>query len=364
MAANVTPRLTDAEAVEVYRRLPLHELGRRAAAACDALHPEPWRTYIVDRNVNYSNVCTAACRFCAFHAPAGTGGWALSIDQVLEEVRLLADIGGTGILLQGGLHPRLPLQWYLDLLRSIKAAFPSITVHGFSPPEIVHLGSISQRGIVDVLDALHAAGLDSIPGGGAEILVDRVRGEISPRKCGADQWLSVMRCAHGLEMTTTATMMFGHVETDADRIEHLRRLRDLQDESLAAGRGRFTAFICWTFQPGNTALAAHDSLRLAGGHDYLRTLALSRLYLDNFANIQASWVTQGPKVGQLALAFGANDMGSVMMTEKVVAAAGTSYRLDERAIRRLIAAAGYRPRRRDYAYRLRPGPPGPAAGVV
>ena len=369
-------RLAEPEALRLYRGTPLPHLGRMAAAVCAQKHPEPCRTYVVDRNINYTNVCVAGCRFCAFHAqPGRPAGWTLSPEQILGEIQELVNVGGTQILIQGGLHPDLPLTWYVGLLGEIKRSFPAIHIHGFSPPEILHLADRSRLGVADLLSRLRRAGLDSLPGGGAEILVDRVRRQISPGKCAADQWLDVMRQAHAIGMRTTATMMFGHVETDAERIVHLRRLRELQDESLTRGAGRFTAFICWTFQPDNTRLAetcrdpsagqaAGSSLRLAGAHEYLRMLALARLFLDNFDNLQASWVTQGPKIGQLALFFGANDMGSVMMDEKVVAAAGASYRLNEGQIRRLIADAGYQPRRRNCYYDVIEPLPGSGNGAA
>ncbi len=357
MAAS-PPRITDSEALNLYRQCSLHELGAMAAAICATMHPEAHRTYIVDRNVNYSNVCSARCRFCAYRAGAnGQCGWTLTTEQILEEIGELAAIGGVQVLIQGGQHPELPLAWYVGLLGAIKTAYPQIHVHGFSPPEIHDLAERSGLSLEVLLGRLRDAGLDTVPGGGAEILVDRVRRRVSPGKCSAEQWLAVMRQAHRLGICTTATMMCGHIETDGDRVEHLRRLRQLQDESLAAGRGRFTAFICWTFQSANTELASDAEsgasvLRLAGAVEYLRTLALARVYLDNFANLQASWVTQGPKIGQLALLFGANDMGSVMMTEKVVSAAGATFKLGEEDLRRVIADAGYQPRRRNCYYDL------------
>jgi len=356
MSDHAGPRLSDAEAMKLYRGATLHQLGRMAFDACVRRHPEPDRTYVVDRNINYSNLCTGRCRFCAFRAGwGGRAGWELTTEQILAEIRELTAIGGRQVLFQGGLHPTWPLERYVGMLEEIKGAFPDVHVHGFSPPEVVHLARQSGLSLRGVLTRLRHAGLDSLPGGGAEILVDRVRRRISPGKCLSVDWLEAMRQAHRLGMYTTATMMLGHVESDAERIEHLRQLRGLQAESLARSGGHFTAFICWTFQAANTELgqmadSEGEPLRLAGAHDYLRTLALARLYLDNFDNLQASWVTQGPKIGQLALAFGANDMGSVMMTEKVVTAAGTTYRLDEAAIRRLITDAGYRPRRRNCYY--------------
>jgi cyclic dehypoxanthinyl futalosine synthase len=261
-------------------------------------------------------------------------------------------LGGDQILLQGGLHPELGLDWYERLLGEIKARFPNVNIHGFSPPEIDHLARLSGLSVDVVLRRLRTAGLGSLPGGGAEILVDRVRRELSPLKCSADRWLEVCRSWHRLGGRGSATMMFGHVETLADRVEHLERIRRLQDET-----GGFTAFICWTFQPVNTQLA---HLPKAGAFDYLRTLAVCRLYLDNIANLQASWVTQGLKIGQMALRFGANDLGSVMIEENVVAAAGTCYRTTEAEIRRTIAAAGFSPRRRTVFYELLPEPAEPA----
>lgn len=363
---DASTRLNDPEALALYRGLSLHELGARAHAACCAKHPTDVRTYVVDRNINYSNVCDARCAFCAYHADAaGQRPWTATNEEILEKVGQLVAIGGCQILLQGGLHPELPLGWYERLLGDVGAAYPSIHVHGFSAAEIVYLARREGMSIRDLLARLQAAGLATIPGA-AEVLVDRVRRRVSPNKCTTQQWLDVMRQAHALGMRTTATLMFGHVETDAERVEHLRRIRELQDESLDRGKGHFTAFIPWTFQPANTALAAAlpeydpeggapfdgQSLRLAGAHDYLRTLALARLYLDNVENLQASWVTQGPKIGQLALFYGANDLGSVMMEERVVSAAGTAYDLDEAQIRRLIETAGFAPRRRNCYYEL------------
>lgn len=363
-------RLTAAEALALYGRQPLHALGAAAHAACCARHREPYRTFAVDRNINYTNVCVAACRFCAYSTRLGApDAWVLARDELLAKMQELADAGGTHVLLQGGLNPALGLDWHLRMLADMRRAFPRIAIHGFSPPEIWFLHEQSGLPLGALLRRLRSAGLDTVPGGGAEILVDRVRRAVSPSKCTADQWLEVMRQAHALGMMTTATMMFGHVETDADRIEHLLRLRALQDESLDRGRGRFTAFICWTFQPANTALQRQRQAGGAGRSDrpggeaqppwlsvgactYLRTLAVARLVLDNFDNLQASWVTQGPKIGQLALFYGANDMGGAMMEENVVAAAGTTYRLDADDLRHLIRDAGWQPRQRNARYEL------------
>jgi cyclic dehypoxanthinyl futalosine synthase len=328
-----------------------------------ALHPEPHRTYVVDRNINYSNLCTAHCTFCNFKvAPSSPSGYVLGRDELIAKIDELVAIGGTQILLQGGLVPpeRLDFEWYCDLLRFIKRAYPNIHLHAFSPPEVWAFSRQFGMPLRDVLLRLQEAGLDTIPGGGAEILVDRVRDRISVGKARTDEYLEVMRQAHLIGMRTTVTMMFGHIETVPERIEHLRRIRELQEEA-----GGFTAFIPWTFQPIGTALGRTPSLPparhgrpdgrrlvLANAHEYLKILCLARLYLDNVSNVQASWVTQGPDVGQLALFFGANDMGSVMMEENVVSAAGTTYRLGERDIRRLIADAGWRPCRRNCYYEL------------
>jgi cyclic dehypoxanthinyl futalosine synthase len=367
------PRLTEADALAMYRDCSIHELGRRAHGEACRLHPEPYRTYVVDRNINYSNWCTAQCLFCNFKAPPpgrpgpeGTpAGYVLGLDEIGRKIQELVDIGGTQILLQGGLAPpeTLGFDWYVALLRFIRTSFPGIHIHAFSPPEIFYFARTFGMSIDDVLLKLREAGLDTIPGGGAEILVDRVRERISRGKTRTDEYLEVMRQAHLIGMRTSITMMFGHIETIPERIEHLRRIRDLQDET-----GGFTAFICWTFQPGGTALAQQFPMRpadctdppdgehlvLAGAHEYLKTLAIARLFLDNIPNLQASWVTQGPKIGQLALFFGANDMGSVMMEENVVSAAGTTYRLNETEIRRLIADAGWQPRKRNCYYELLP----------
>ncbi|MBI4718788.1 MAG: dehypoxanthine futalosine cyclase [Planctomycetes bacterium] len=364
-------RLSAAEALELYRDCPIHELGRRAHAVTLRLHPEPYRTYVVDRNINYANYCTAKCIFCNFKAdPPGmnTGrkdlpeGYVLSFEKIGEKIEELIAIGGTQVLMQGGLVPAemLPFQWYLDLLRFIKREYPGIHIHAFSPPEIHAFHEIFHMSVRDVLLCLQEAGLDSIPGGGAEILVDRVRRRIAQGKTSTEQYLHVMREAHRLGMRTSITMMFGHIETLEERIEHLVRIRDLQDET-----GGFTAFICWTFQPGGTPLGrvrgfepghagAPDGkhLVLADAHEYLRMTALARLFLDNIPNVQSSWVTQGVKIGQIALYFGANDMGSVMMEENVVSAAGTTYHLTEQQIRSAITAAGWLPRKRNFYYSI------------
>ena len=338
-------RLNCEQGLRLLQSHDLAALGRAANAVTGRLHPEPYRTFNVDRNVNYTNVCTSGCRFCAFsRRPGDEEGYVIEPEELYRKIEETIELGGDQILLQGGMHPDLNLQWYEQLLRDVRRRFPQINVHGFGPPEIDHLARLSELSLETVLARLQQAGLGSLPGGGAEILVDRVRRQISPCKISSDRWLEVCRTWHHLGGRGSATMMFGHVETLAERIEHLERLRQLQDET-----GGFTAFICWTFQPGNTELA---SLRKAGAWDYLKTLAVSRLYLDNFANLQASWVTQGLKIGQLALRFGANDMGSLMIEENVVATAGTSFRTCQEEIRRLIAQSGYSPRRRDVFYQL------------
>jgi cyclic dehypoxanthinyl futalosine synthase len=338
-------RLSADEGLVLLQSNRLAALGRAADAVTRRLHPTPFRTYNVDRNINYTNVCTSGCSFCAFSRKAGDAdAYVISREQLHEKIEETISLGGNQILLQGGMHPDLKIEWYEELLRDVKRHFPQVNIHGFSPPEIDHIAALSGLPAGDVLHRLKEAGLGSLPGGGAEILVDRVRRQVSPCKTSADRWLDVCRQWHALGGRGSATMMFGHVETLADRIEHLDRLRRLQDET----RG-FTAFICWTFQPGHTALAALPKL---GAFEYLKTLAVSRLFLDNFANLQASWVTQGLAVGQLALRCGANDFGSVMIEENVVAAAGTSFRATEAEIRRRIADAGYAPRKRNVFYEL------------
>jgi len=325
-------------------RADLHQLGFLADSIRKRLHPEPVVTYVIDRNINYTDICISACKFCAFFkAPEDPAGRVLSNEELGQKIEETKALGGTQILLQGGLHPDKPLSFYEDMLRFMKSL--EIHVHGFSPPEICHFAELSGLPTKEVLKRLMAAGLDSMPGGGAEILSDRVRQTLAPRKCSADAWIRVMEEAHGLGMRTTATMMFGHVETMAERLEHLTRLRDLQDRTHG-----FTAFIPWPFQPDNTALAQGTEIQKTGGFAYLRMLALSRIYLDNFANIQASWVTQGAKIAQISLFFGANDFGSTMIEENVVAAAGIHFRLSEAEIRRLVTDAGFTPRQRLMDY--------------
>ncbi len=340
-------RLTPEEGVLLLDSAALLDLGAAAGIARTCLHRGGEITFIVDRNVNYTNICVSKCRFCAFYRDADDPeGWVLDAADLHAKVEETLELGGTAILLQGGLHPDLGIEWYEELLRDVKDRNP-IHVHGFGPPEIVHIAKVSAIPTREVLERLSEAGLDSLPGGGAEILVDRVRGRVSPHKASAEEWLAVMREAHELDISTTATMMFGGIETLDERIEHLERVRLLQEKAAAEGRVGFRAFIPWSYQPGNTELGGETT----SGWDYLRTLAVSRLYLDNVENVQASWVTQGAKVGQLAIAFGANDMGSTMIEENVVAAAGTRFMLAKEELARLIIDAGFVPVRRDTLYR-------------
>lgn len=336
-------RLTAEEGVALLSSHDLPAIGAAADAVTRRLHPEPFRTYNIDRNINYTNACTAVCDFCAFYRPPGHPDvYVLPIETLLQKIQETVDLGGDQILLQGGLHPKLPLEWYEDMLRAVKERFPQLNVHGFSPPELHHFTKIAKLPLQTVLERLKEAGLGSIPGGGGEILVDRVRKEITRGKVLTDDWLNVMRVWHQLGGRSTATMMFGHVETLEERIEHMERVRQLQDET-----GGFTAFISWTFQPDNTDM---DHIPPAGAFEYLKTQAVSRLYLDNVPNIQSSWVTQGEKVGQMALLFGANDMGSLMIEENVVSQAGTVHHLSLESIRRCITNAGYIPRQRNVFY--------------
>ncbi|NBP88175.1 MAG: dehypoxanthine futalosine cyclase [Planctomycetia bacterium] len=338
-------RLTATDAVRLLESNELARLGRAAHAVTMRLHPEPYRTYNIDRNINYTNVCTAVCDFCAFYrGPKHPEGYVLDRDTLYQKIAETVAIGGDQILLQGGMHPTLTLEWYEDLLRDIKERFPQINVHGFSPPELHHLTKVAKRPLPEILERLAAAGLGSLPGGGGEILVDRVRKAMTRGKALTDDWLEVNRQWHALGGKSTATMMFGHIETLAERVEHLERLRQVQDET-----GGFTAFICWSFQPDNTEM---DDIPPAGSFEYLKTQAVARLYLDNFPNIQSSWVTQGREIGQLALLFGANDMGSLMLEENVVSAAGTVHHLTLEEMRSSISELGWIPRRRNVFYEL------------
>src|SRR5262245_6622220 len=353
-------RLTREDGVRLARDGELLELGMLADEVRERLHPERVVSYIIDRNINYTNVCVAQCGFCAFYRDLPScDGSLLSKQELAQKIEETLALGGNQILLQGGLHPDLGIEYYEELFRWIKGSYP-IWIHGLSPAEIKHVCKVSALSTEAALRRLIAAGLDSIPGGGAEILSDRVRNVIGIAKGTTGDWLEVMEVAHGLGLKTTATMMFGHVETLEERVEHLLHLRELQDRT-----GGFTAFIGWTFQPANTALA-RDEL---SSFQYLRTLAVARLMLDNFPNVQASWVTQGGKIGQVSLRFGANDFGSLMIEENVVSAAGAHFRLTEAEIARNIQDAGFQPKRRRMDYTIvgdpycwsHPVPPMPAA---
>ena len=395
LAGNV--RLTDTQALELYHNATLHDLGTWANIVAQRMHPEDYRTYVIDRNINYTNVCTAKCTFCAFRRDHDDeDSYTLTYEKIGEKLTELVAIGGTQTLLQGGMNDRLPLEWYEELLRFIKKNFPTVHVHAFSPPEFVEFERFFGMDVRDIIRRLHAAGLDTIPGGGGEIFTPRVRRRIGIGKCSGDDWLRVMRVAHEEGLNTSCTMLIGHIEFVRDRIEHMSALRDMQDYAFGKDNGRarerwpgvfaksvatdfvgggsYTAFIHWPFQRENTPLgraqewdpAKHgpfdDStnddilrgrvVRMAGADEYLRMLAIARLFFDNIPSLQSSWVTMGPKIGQLALFFGANDMGSVMMEENVVSAAGTTYRLSEREICRLIRDSGWTPAQRDQYYNV------------
>jgi cyclic dehypoxanthinyl futalosine synthase len=344
-------RITSSEARDLYRT-PLPELGKLADARREQIQESTHQgqgnqivTYIIDRNINYTNVCNVYCKFCNFYrTEKDQDAYVLSHAQIDEKIDELRALGGTQILMQGGHHPKLGMDFYLELLGHLKEKYPDINVHGFSPPEFNHFSEVFNMPMEEVIRRFKEAGLGSIPGGGGEILVNRIREKISPLKCDADQWLRVMEIAHSQGLNSSATMMFGHVENLEDRIEHLERLRDLQDKTKG-----FTAFICWTFQSEGTVLKVPET---AGSYEYLRMQALARIYLDNFPNVQASWVTQGPQIGQLALKFGANDFGSLMMEENVVSQAGAHFRMTVEEMKRLIGEAGYEARQRDNWYRL------------
>src|SRR3954468_11421446 len=343
-------RISAAEALELYR-WPLAELGALADARRNLAkeksydrHGREIVTYIVDRNINYTNVCNVYCKFCAFYrTEKDDDSYVITFDEIDQKIQETLDLGGTQILMQGGHHPKLSMQWYLDLLHHIHQKFPTINIHGFSPSEFVHFREVFSLPLDKIISDFKKAGLGSIPGGGGEILVDRVRQRISPLKAMSDDWLEVMDVAHRLGLNSSATMMFGHVEAIEDRIEHLERVRAQQDKSKG-----FTAFICWTFQAENTRLKAPT----VGGHEYLRMQALARIYLDNFRNVQSSWVTQGLDIGQIALKYGANDLGSIMIEENVVSQAGTTFRMTVKDMRRLIADLGLEPHQRNNWYQL------------
>jgi cyclic dehypoxanthinyl futalosine synthase len=336
-------RLTYDEGCALLDCQDLNALGRAADAVSRRLHPEQYRTFNIDRNINYTNVCSAVCDFCAFYRKSNDAeAYVLSREVLYKKIEETIALGGDQALMQGGNHPSLKLEWYEDLLRDLKSRYPSFNLHAFSAPEIWNFHRINKLPLREVLNRLKAAGMGSLPGGGGEILVDRVRQAITINKCLTEEWLDVHRIWHELGGRSTSTMMFGHVETPPERIESLERLRQLQDET-----GGFTAFICWTFQPGHTALKDTPP---TGAFEYLRTQAIARLYLDNIPNIQSSWVTQGLKIGHLALLFGANDMGSLMIEENVVASAGTVHYLTLEQIKNAIREAGYVPRQRNVFY--------------
>jgi len=335
-------RLTRDEGVSLIESGDTHQLCALAHRRRMHLHPGPVVTYIVERNINYTNACVTYCRFCAFYRKPGHGEvYVLSHEELGRKIEELLEVGGIQILLQGGHHPDLPLSWYEEMLRFVKRNYP-IHVHGFSAPEIEHIAKVEAIPVRAVLERLREAGLDTMPGAGGEMLVDRVRKIIAPLKTTTRAWLDIHRTAHGIGMRTTATMMFGHAETPAERVEHFDSIRTLQDET-----GGFTAFILWTFQPEHTALYRMEKLE---SHEYLRTAAVARLYLDNVANLQASWVTQGPRVAEISLRCGINDMGSTMLEENVVSAAGTTYAMNAAEIEHSIRAVGFTPRRRNVYY--------------
>ncbi len=334
--------LTAEEALSLLLDADLIAIGKMADAIRRQKHPENRVSFVVDRNVNYTNVCESKCRFCAFYRDLDdVDAYVLDEETIYDKIAELVANGGTQLLMQGGLHPHLQIDWFENLFREITKRFPSVQIHSLSPAEIIHIAELSGLSMPECLERLHAAGLDSLPGGGAEILVDDVRQEVSPNKIGWQEWASVMEAAHRLGMPTTATMMFGTKEKLEDIVEHLFRIRAIQEKT-----GGFTAFIPWTFQPDNTELGGET----ASGVEYLKVLALSRIILDNIDNIQASWVTQGDKMAQIALFFGANDLGGTMLEENVVAAAGVSFRLSQQQIIDLVRSAGFIPVRRTTTY--------------
>jgi cyclic dehypoxanthinyl futalosine synthase len=335
-------RITTDEAVALIENESLSSLGLMADLVRRRLHPDGVVTYIIDRNINYTNVCNAFCSFCAFYRPPHHDeGYVLPFETIEQKVAETFALGGNQILLQGGHNPQLKIDYYEDLFRRLKLRFPDLWLHALSAPEIVHIYKVSRISLAETLRRLRAAGLDSLPGGGAEILVDDVRKRLMKNKASGAEWIEVHEEAHRTGLRSTATMMFGHIESRADRVEHLRMLRDLQDRT-----GGFTAFIGWTFQPGNTELGGREATTA----EYLRTMAVARIFLDNVPNLQASWVTQGPKVGAASLAFGINDMGSTMIEENVVSSAGTVHHMNEPEIVAAVKDAGFVPMRRNMLY--------------
>ncbi|RAX58919.1 dehypoxanthine futalosine cyclase [Helicobacter monodelphidis] len=343
-------RINDNEIKQIMSQVPLKELGKEAFKIKRELHPQKLTTFVVDRNINYTNICWVDCKFCAFKRELGdeNEGYILSFEEIDKKIDELIAIGGTQILFQGGVHPKLKIEWYEDLVRHIAKKYPQITIHGFSAIEIDYIARISKISLQETLARLKEAGLSSIPGAGAEILSDRIRDLIAPKKLSADRWIEVHKTAHQLGIKSTATMMFGTLEDDNDIIEHWRRIRELQDET-----GGFRAFIMWSFQPDYTPLKKEfPHIQKASSNRYLQLLASSRIYLDNFPNIQSSWVTQGSHIGQLSLLFGANDLGSTMLEENVVAAAGAKNSMNQAEMIRLIKDIGEIPAKRDTAYRI------------
>ncbi|PRM93606.1 dehypoxanthine futalosine cyclase [Arcobacter cryaerophilus gv. occultus] len=349
VSLDLKKRLSKEDALDLIKNASLLDLAKMASAKKDELHKEKLTTFIVDRNINYTNVCWVDCKFCAFYRhKKDNDSYVLKFDEIDEKIEELLAIGGTQILFQGGVHPNLKIDYYEELVNHIHTKYPQITIHGFSSIEIDFIAKVSKISILEVLKRLQAKGLSSIPGAGAEILSDRVRDIIAPKKMDTKEWLEVHRLAHSIGMKTTATMMFGTVETDEEIIEHWDLIRKLQDET-----GGFRAFIMWSFQGENTELMEeHPEIKPQSSNRYLRLLAVSRLYLDNFANLQSSWVTQGSYIGQMALKFGANDLGSTMMEENVVKAAGAANRMNQDEMIRLIKDIGEIPAKRDTAYNI------------
>lgn len=342
-------RLSAEDAVRLFHHPNIVELAELADHVRQRKHPDNIVTYIVGRNINYTNVCWVRCRFCNFYrVPGQEGGYVLSREQIFQKIQEMVDVGGIEILLQGGLNPKLPITWYEDLFRAVMDRFPGVILHALSPAEVIYIKNRSKLSMEETLTRLKAAGMHSLPGGGAEILTDRVREFIAPLKDTAAEWLDCMRVAHKVGLGTSATMMYGSVDTIEDRVEHLIKLRDLQDEALAHSPAAFTAFIAWNYQPDGTEMGGTR----ASAFDYMRTIAVSRVMLDNFPNVQASWVTQGPRVGQLSLRYGVNDFGSTMMEENVVSSAGCVFTVPIEEIERLIRDAGYEPRRRNTRYEM------------
>jgi cyclic dehypoxanthinyl futalosine synthase len=345
-------RLTESDALRLFHHPNLNDLAMMANHVRERLNPVPNVTYVMGRNLNYTNVCWVRCSFCNFYRTPGDksgDAYVLSREEIFAKIQEMVDIGGTEVLMQGGLNPKLKLDWYTDLLSAIREKFPTAIMHAFSPAELIYIKNISKLSMAETLTKLKEAGLHSVPGGGAEILVDRVRNFISPYKDTAEEWLDCMRTAHQVGLHTSATMMYGSVDTYEDRVEHLRKLRELQDESIDGDYpARFRAFIAWNYQPDGTELGGSR----ATSFDYLRTIAISRIYLDNFAHIQASWVTQGPKIGQMSLRYGVDDFGSTMMEENVVSQAGCVWVVSPEDIERLITEAGYTPKKRNTRYEI------------